>query len=308
MSINFLKHQFMTGFRRLKKSFWSSSQLRVEKNEYCFVISFGIGDAYWVLANLGEFVKRHPKSVFSVVFTNPRHAQLLQLFPCLVPRRVICRSDLDLSSFDSNFFGTGRPLLVHPSAFMPEATLSLLGYKGFTLRDVYKLLLNIPLSATESVPVVPTEARRMAMKKFAELKLKEGRTVLIAPFAQSISGHFVSDSFWKDIVATYNTRGFDVVFNDVNNWGAAVQLSLLETIPFVELCGYFVGVRSGLCDLLISAKAKKIVLYPEMKWYSGSLKSGSTLSNPGGEHDLVELVVTGTNDIDLKNSIFAGAK
>ena len=37
-------------------------------------------------------------------------------------------------------------------------------------------------------------------------------------------------------------------------------------IEFADICGYFVSLRSGLCDILSISEAKKIVIYPDINF------------------------------------------
>ena len=46
----------------------------------------------------------------------------------------------------------------------------------------------------------------------------------------------------------------------------SISPSLLELRSVVERAGTFVGIRSGLCDVIREAKAKKIALYPDYNY------------------------------------------
>ena len=104
-----------------------------------------------------------------------------------------------------------------------------------------------------------------ARKRFAELGLKRGRTVFLSPLANTLFhltpsrfNHF--RSFWQEAIQIFRQAGFLVVSNSVNNHKAEslfpdagvpeLNLDLRELPAFIAECGYFAGVRSGLCDLL----------------------------------------------------------
>ena len=61
----------------------------------------------------------------------------------------------------------------------------------------------------------------------------------------------------------------------------SLEIPLKEVIPFVEYGGFFMGARSGLCDLLGFAQCRKKVIYP-----SGS--AGKGLQNFGYEEYLLD--------------------
>ena len=48
------------------------------------------------------------------------------------------------------------------------------------------------------------------------------------------------------------------LFPSHDRWG--------EMIEFADICGYFVSLRSGLCDILSISEAKKIVIYPDINF------------------------------------------
>jgi hypothetical protein len=104
-----------------------------------------------------------------------------------------------------------------------------------------------------------------ARRRFAELGLKRGRTVFLSPLANTLFSltpsrfnHF--RAFWQEAIRLFRQAGFTVAANATNNNQAEslfpdagvpeLNLDLRELPAFVAECGYFAGVRSGLCDLL----------------------------------------------------------
>ncbi len=101
-------------------------------------------------------------------------------------------------------------------------------------------------------------------KEFA--KLIKGRTVILAPYAKSVIG--IGEDYWKEKALEYSNKGFMVVTNVTDN-----QQPIQGTMPFfcdivefpaaVEYAGYFVGIRSGLCDIIRSVNCHEEIIYPE---------------------------------------------
>jgi hypothetical protein len=81
---------------------------------------------------------------------------------------------------------------------------------------------------------------------------KPGRTVFIAKEAQSFPP--LSEELWRCIEQLITEMGYDVVCN--GKW-----LPLDCTIPYIEKCGIFIGLRSGFCDLVRYCSARKFILY-----------------------------------------------
>ncbi|MCG7361759.1 hypothetical protein MHZ93_10880 [Roseomonas sp. ACRSG] len=115
-------------------------------------------------------------------------------------------------------------------------------------------------------PIAPPPSwDEAARRRFAELGLKRGRTVFLSPLANTLFSltssrfnHF--RDMWREAIALFRAAGFTVAMNATNNSAAEslfgeegvpeLDLDLRELPGFVAECGYFAGVRSGLCDLL----------------------------------------------------------
>jgi hypothetical protein len=118
----------------------------------------------------------------------------------------------------------------------------------------------------ERPPIAPPPSwDEAARRRFAELGLKRGRTVFLSPLANTLFSLTASRfnhfrDMWREAIALFRDAGFTVAMNATNNnaaeslFGEAgvpeLDLDLRELPGFVAECGYFAGVRSGLCDLL----------------------------------------------------------
>ncbi len=97
-------------------------------------------------------------------------------------------------------------------------------------------------------------------------QIKKGKTVIISPYAKSVTP--IDKRIWDRIVEYYTGQGYECytnVFGDEKPLDHTVGISpsILELISVVEYAGTFIGIRSGLCDVIHEADAKKIVLYPD---------------------------------------------
>ncbi len=149
---------------------------------------------------------------------------------------------------------------------------------GLSNIDMIKSLLGLPLETITARPLPTSNSMLKAANLFQELKLPVGRTVLIAPIANSYP-HKISEFWWEECVASLIRAGFAVVNNVENRshfspispqnqiiefkGAKSVHIPVDTIIPFTELCGNFIGIRSGLCDLMAYANAKKIIVYPQ---------------------------------------------
>ena len=121
--------------------------------------------------------------------------------------------------------------------------------------------------------------------------IKNNKTVFISPFATACKDE-LDYEFWETLASRLIEREYDVLFNApsdslYSNKFETCLLNLEDTVELVDRCGFFVGWRSGLCDIIgMYSNANKIIIYP---------------SNPHKVHDLY--IPTGqTYPIAYKNS------
>lgn len=101
---------------------------------------------------------------------------------------------------------------------------------------------------------------------FESYGLKKGRTVLLAPY----SGTYKSFSMeqWKQLAVLLTEKGYSVCTNTAGTESMAVEGTVAVSIPYSRLtdfmskAGFFIGIRSGLCDIVSVSSAVMIVLYP----------------------------------------------
>lgn len=102
---------------------------------------------------------------------------------------------------------------------------------------------------------------------FDNYEIKKGKTVLIAPYANTVID--IDENFWKLLVIELKKLGYCVC----TNVGSPKEKPIEGTIPlsieyskivdFLNKSGYFIGLRSGLCDIATASNAKMIVFYPK---------------------------------------------
>lgn len=117
-------------------------------------------------------------------------------------------------------------------------------------------------------PIYPMFPKRKehVLKQFEENHLIPGKTVVISPYA----GHFVADipdNEWVRIVEELKRKGYTVCTNTGGPNEHAIPgtvapfIELQDCVEFVDTAGYFIGVRSGFCDLICNSECKKTIIY-----------------------------------------------
>lgn len=99
--------------------------------------------------------------------------------------------------------------------------------------------------------------------------IPEGKTVIFSPYAKSVTA--LKPEVWEDAINYYTKAGYKCYTNIVGDerplaGTEGISPSLLEMKSVIERAGTFVGIRSGLCDVIREAKAKKIALYPDYNY------------------------------------------
>lgn len=94
----------------------------------------------------------------------------------------------------------------------------------------------------------------------------KNKTVLISPEANSVTQLPVW--FWNCIIKELQQKGFHCVVNCNHPTLYCCENffpSYTESVPVLEFTGYFLGIRSGFCDIISTAKCKKIIIYPKVQ-------------------------------------------
>lgn len=99
--------------------------------------------------------------------------------------------------------------------------------------------------------------------------MQDGKAVIFSPYAKSVT--LFPDAVWKQVVAYYADKGYQCFTNVAGEekplaGTIAISPGISEIKSVVEHAGTFVGIRSGLCDVLRNASARKIALYPDYNY------------------------------------------
>ncbi len=117
--------------------------------------------------------------------------------------------------------------------------------------------------------------------------IQKNRAVILSPYAKSVPP--LAQHIWNDIILEYVDKGYQVFTNVVG-----VEEPLPGTMPLnalisemksvLEKAGTFIGIRSGLCDVLKTANCHKIALYPDYNYSDTKWKAIDMYSIDGFEN------------------------
>lgn len=134
----------------------------------------------------------------------------------------------------------------------------------FNFMDTYKwYVFGLNTSIHYNYPVIKKMDETLR-RKFESQGVVDRKTIIIAPEANSVTE--LSVPFWNEIFQIWRDNGYQVLVNTKQRkkYAADTIFPLYEEmIPLLEYAGYFVGIRSGLCDIISRSKCRKIVIYPQ---------------------------------------------
>ena len=192
--------------------------------------------------------------------------------------------------------------------------------KELNFFDRYKKnVFDLPLDTEMSNPIIGEISSQDKLKLNKSYLLDKSRTVIIAPQANTVK--LMNKDFWIKIVNVLHSKGYTVYENvgkNMNNLGEislfgdlAMPVDLNELFYIANKINCFIGVRSGVFDLLSSSEARLFdisqpnfwdceigLLYPESnsRTFYSALPALQDFKNLMEQHNIASL--------NLSNLIF----
>jgi hypothetical protein len=251
------------------------------------------GDVYVECLFVREFVRKNNLRRHMIAVPNGACRRMAELFG--FDDVVVLDEDVLWQIVDYVRFTRRGPEDVVPMYYLTlnGAVAQLQGYKGLNFEKMFRYAsfdldgdVRHDVTSSRSDP----EAAREAL---VSIGLRPGHTVILAPYARTlVHGH--DEEFWGALAAELTAEGYDVCTSGFGPEEPAVagtpllQFTFSEAVQFVESAGFFVGLRSGQCDAISSAKAVKVILHERGPWFKTSLFGMFSLNAMGLCDDAVE--------------------
>ena len=180
-------------------------------------------------------------------------------------------------------------------------TKELMGLHGLTILDFYKYFgYELYEGASLELPLFNAEN---SVEYFRKGQFKKGRTVLLSPYSTSNIGNLPTNKFWIKIAEYFLNNEYTVCTNCAGSeqpipGTRKICLPYKDSVPFLNLAGYFIGVRSGLCDIISTSICRKIVIhtYKNRFWPNGNSIAYTGLNNMMLCNDAIEMEYHGSDD------------
>ncbi len=259
---------------------------RAHPGRHLVLCPFGaFGDVYWALAYLPAFLaaRQLPPAVPVVVGESCR--QVARLFCHERVERLTQAEMDDLVAGVVRAEASDATIAHHDRPHGDAAPVRVLDERFVAFTDVYRELV-YGLS-DETQPLTPRrEALTLASRRPPCHDLAPARTVLLAPYAKSVLP--VAPSFWEDTAELYASRGYTVATvvhgeEDPVPGTVALEVEIADLLEVAEHAGTFIALRSGLCDVVHGARARKVHVSPDAYYSSSRYKVADFFALPGWE-------------------------
>lgn len=260
----------------------------LEGDECGLIAQAGIGDHYLVCAFAGAVTRRTGLRV--VVAGHAKNMFLSEIFTG-VKRYVALPPSLMNVECGGKAIARGAFAYAH---FRGLELFRACGYRRFQMIDAYRCLLGLPADEQIELPTAPHLSEvEAARERLRDQDLAPGRTVIICPETRSTPTEGVSDLLWSRLRTELKGIGLVPVVNSATRrirGATTIDIPLHQFRATVLAAGYFIGLRSGLCDLVCDLEGcSRLVLYPPARLSAGTVfevasLSGYGLPSPPSEH------------------------
>jgi hypothetical protein len=244
---------------RVKRGLKLLNQFKKQKRDIYFVCPYNaLGDVYHAMSLIPAYQKKNKLKTFAVCVTDNSCAQVAEIFG--INPIVINKTQMDefvqaiIYTRNTDFF-----IAHHDRPYTNNITYVLLK-KHISFYDLYRYgVFGLDRLAKTVTPI--------QNKPFnCNGEILPGKTSILSPYAKSVST--IPSSFWTDLAAQKTSEGFLVLTNTFGDekpieGTRSITIPITELISAVEQAGHFIGIRSGLCDILITAKCEKTVVFPD---------------------------------------------
>ena len=162
--------------------------------------------------------------------------------------------------------------------------------KCIPLETVYKCgIFGLP---QDTEPVEPLNWSEFSSPDFGDgVEKAWKKAAIISPYAKSVAS--LPGNLWTDIVDDLRQQGYELFTNvcgDEKPLQGTKPISprIAEMKSAVERAGLFIGIRSGICDVIKTADCRKIALYPDYYYCDTKWKSIDMYSIDGFENIVVK--------------------
>lgn len=235
------------------------------KDTHIFLMRGATGDTYIQLAMIDCYRKKKNISSYKIVADSAGCRDLAKLFR---EKNLIEMNGYKVDSIEKAYMLLGSKKLnvtiLFPWTYslyfnrcrirMTERFHFMDTYQYYVFHLHEKAQLRIPVFQ----PLTTDKTTELIRKGFVR-----GKTVYMAPDANSVTR--LDSEIWNQMIEGLIQKGYAVIVNAEQAEGYHAPnyfCTYAESVPILEYAGFFIGLRSGFCDIISSARCRKIIIYP----------------------------------------------
>lgn len=271
------------------------------RNHFYILCPFSaLGDVYYAMAYLPGFMKKNHIKDYVVITVGKGCSDIAAMFGC-ADREVLRQNEMDELVQAVLFTRAKDAFIAHhdrpyANLLMRALKVKLIPFEVLYRCGVFGLEKNF-------APCHPTILQRYSGYD----SMEKGNAVVLSPYAKSVAG--VGEQVWREIISYFQRKGAQVYTNVSGEEEPLpgtfpLRVGLMELQSAVEWAGTFIGLRSGLCDVIKEAHCRKVVLFPDCCYSDTRWKVADFFHLEGWENVVVhETMADGAPDGQYRNSM-----
>lgn len=253
----------------------------------CFIVFCpfpALGDVYLCMSYLKHFLEMNGHDGCVVCVVGNAQRQVVELFG-YTDVIMLSQNELDEAVQGVIYTNDNDCFIAHQDR----------PYVVYLHRALYKKLISLETIYKCGVFGLPQDTKPVEPKKWLDFEfardISVGRSVIVSPYAKSVAS--LPEVLWEKIVSYLIDKGYSVFTNVVGDelplqGTKAISPKISELKSVVEHAGLFIGIRSGICDVIQTANAKKIALFPDYFYCDTKWKAIDMYSLEGFDNIVVK--------------------
>lgn len=242
-----------------------------------------LGDVYIMMSYLPYFLEKRQIRKCVVGVIGNACAQVVELFGAQKVK-VFSQEGMDKTVQAALFTRNSDTFIAHQDRPYVTSLHGALYQKRIPLEQMYCCgVFGLPAGTKPCKPIYHKKAGGWP-------GIAQGKAVVLSPYAKSVPA--LPDSLWRRIVSSFSGEGFQCFTNVAGNerplpGTEEVRVPLNQMRSLLEWAGVFIGIRSGICDVLKEADCRKIALYPDYNYCDTQWKANEIYYLDGWENLVV---------------------
>lgn len=239
-----------------------------------------LGDIYFVMSYLPYFIEKRKIEKYVIGVIGKACQEVVRLFGDYEVEKM-SQKDMDETIQAALYTENETTFIPHQDRPYVVNLSKALYVKCIPLEKIY-------CCGVFGLPVSVEPIRPARLKKYnGPEPIEPGKTVILSPYAKSVTA--LKSTIWEQIVKSLQRQGYMCYTNVVGEekplpGTRPIRPSISEIQSVAEQAGTFIGIRSGLCDVLKYASCRKIALYPDYNYCDTKWKAIDMYALDGWEN------------------------